>query len=251
MTSGLLSSVLMLGRLLAIFAHPDDESYGPAGTIVEAASLGCGVRVITATRGEAGSLGISRQYEPHHLARIRQAELLEAARILGAEAVVLGWADKGVAAVDPEVATAVLVREIRQFRPDSILTFHPNGLSGHPDHIAITGFAIPAFQLAADAAWRPEVGRAWTTPRLWYYAIPESKARAVAHFRELRAIPDADVSETLDVSRHVVRKETACMAHVTQREFLRQLQDARGGLPAFWGAEHLVLAGREGRALLQ
>jgi len=234
----------MFGRLLAIFAHPDDESYGPAGTLVEATRSGQAVRVVIATRGEAGSLGISKQYEPHELARIRQKELHDAAAILGVESLILGWPDKGVNAVDPDSAVATLVREIRLFRPDSLLTFHPNGLSGHPDHIAMTGLALAAERASADPSFRPELGAAWATPDHWHYAIPESKALAVSHFRQMRAVPDNAVDEMLDVSRFTTRKEQACLAHVTQRDFHRQLLDARGGLHEFWSREHLVRADR-------
>ena len=241
----------MLGRLLAIFAHPDDESYGPAGTIVEARARGGAVRVITATRGEAGSLGISKQYEPHELARIRQGELSAAARVMDFDSVVLGWPDKGVGAVDHGVAIGTLVRDIRLFRPDSLLTFHPNGLSGHPDHIATTALVMEAEGLSARPDWRPELGEAWTVGRHWHYAIPESKAAQVAHFRRIHAVPDSDVDETLDVSPHTFRKESACLAHVTQRAFLDQLRGARGGIHDFWGLEHLVRAGQNGTAPLR
>ena len=227
------------------------ESYGPAGTLVEAVNSGHAVRVVIATRGEAGSLGISKQYEPHELARIRQGELHDAAAILGVEAIILGWPDKGVSAVDPDLGVATLVREIRRFRPDSLLTFHPNGLSGHPDHIAITALAISAERAAADPAFRPGLGAAWTTADHWHYALPESKALAVAHFREMRTVSDDAIDEIMDVSRHTVRKESACLAHVTQRDFHRQLQDARGGLHEFWSREHLVRANRIALTLLK
>ena len=234
----------MFGRLLAIFAHPDDESYGPAGTLVEAAQRGGDVRVITATRGEAGSLGISKQYAPQALARIRQGELRQAADILGLESIILGWADKGVAAVDPVVGMATLVREIRLFRPDSLLTFHPNGISGHPDHVAITALALSAEKAAADGSFRPDLGSSWSTTRHWHYAMPESKGVAVAHFRKMQTVPDEAIDEVVDVSHHTVRKEAACLAHVTQRDFHRRLQDVRGGLHPFWSREHLVRAAR-------
>lgn len=234
----------MFGRLLALFAHPDDESYGPAGSLVEAADSGQAVRVVIATRGEAGSLGISKQYEPHDLARIRQQELQDAAAILGVEAFLLGWPDKGVSAVDHESAVAALVHEIRLFRPDSLLTFHPNGLSGHPDHIAMTALALAAEHASADSSFRPELGAAWKTPDHWHYSIPESKALAVSHFRQMRTVPDEAVDEIVDVSRYTTRKEQACLAHVTQRDFHRQLLGARGGLHEFWSREHLVRADR-------
>ena len=105
-------------RLLCAFAHPDDESYGPAGTIREIATRPKGrVRIVTATRGEAGSLGISKQYTRENLARVRQGELLAAAAILGAELRLLGYPDGGVPQVNPEVAIRDLDWEIRTFRP--------------------------------------------------------------------------------------------------------------------------------------
>lgn len=209
------------------------------------------MRVITATRGEAGSLGISKQYDPHELARIRQGELFAAARVMDFDSVILGWPDKGVAAVDHGVAIETLVREIRLFRPDSLLTFHPNGLSGHSDHIAITALALEAERFSARADWRPELGEAWRVEHHWHYAIPESKAAQMADFRRVHSVPDSEVNETLDVSPHTFRKESACLAHVTQRAFLEQLRGARGGLHDFWGHEHLVRAGQNGTAPLR
>jgi LmbE family N-acetylglucosaminyl deacetylase len=233
----------MFGRLLAMFAHPDDESYGPAGTIREAAALPGGkVRIVTATRGEAGSLGISRSYGPDGLARVRQGELFAAARLLEAEVVLLGWPDKGIGALAAESAVAQLVREIRLFRPDSVLTFHPNGLSGHPDHIAMTALVGEAIRRSPEASYRPDLGAAWRPARLLYYAICESKAAAVRSLRTMHAIPDTEVDLTLDTRPHLARKHAACLAHGTQTPFHDQLLGVPGGLDAYWSHEHLVLA---------
>jgi LmbE family N-acetylglucosaminyl deacetylase len=233
----------MFGRLLAIFAHPDDESYGPAGTLREAAEAPGGVvRVITATRGEAGSLGISKYYPPAELARIRGLELAAATEILEIDSVVLGWADKGVAAVDPEVGIATLAAEIRLFRPDTLLTFHPNGLSGHSDHVAITALATRAAMAAADPAFASRFGAPWRTRDHWHYAIPESKGKILRPLRNLFTVPDADVERVVDVRRHLPRKHAACRAQVTQTDFYRQLQQVNGGLDEYWSQEHLVRA---------
>lgn len=226
-----------------MFAHPDDESYGPAGTIREAASRPGGkVRIVTATRGEAGSLGISRSYGADGLARVRQGELFAAARLLECDVVLLGWPDKGIGALAPEAALPELVREIRVFQPDTVLTFHPNGISGHPDHIAMTALVQEACRRAPDSDYRPDLGPAWRPRRLYYYAICESKAAVIRPLRTMHAIPDSEVDVTLDVRAHLSRKHAACLAHGTQTPFHEQLSGVAGGLDAYWSHEHLVLA---------
>lgn len=237
----------MSRRLLALFSHPDDETFGPAGAVYLAGRApDSRVRVVSATRGEAGSLGISRQYSPHHLARIRQNELLEAGQRLGADIVLLGWPDKGIADVPHEVALETLVREVRLFRPHVVMTFHPNGISGHPDHIAMAGLAGDAFRVAAAADSFPLAGPAWASDRLLYFGLPESKARAVAAFRRIFAFPDDEISLTLDVREALPGKHAACRAHVSQLSFYEQMRSSLPDLDAFWSTEHFVLAGWHG-----
>ncbi|HWN82276.1 MAG TPA: PIG-L deacetylase family protein, partial [Candidatus Udaeobacter sp.] len=84
-------------RLAAVFAHPDDESFGPGGTLARYAALGVELTLVCGTRGEAGSLGHSKRYGPDLLGRIRQAELEAAVEVIGFRALhMLGYADKGV-----------------------------------------------------------------------------------------------------------------------------------------------------------
>jgi len=240
----------MANRLLCIFAHPDDESYGPAGGIRKTAREGGLVRVVCATRGEAGSIGISKSYSPHNLGRVRQAEMLLAARVLEVETVFLGFPDRHVPEVPEAVALPLIVREIRLFRPQAILAFHPNGISGHPDHKAMTGLARAAFDAAADPAF-PVSGTGipaepWAAGRLWYYALTRSRARAVEHFRSIEFIEETDVDLTLDVSGEVARKHEACLAHGTQRGFYQQLMGASEGIDRYWAVEHYALGAWSG-----
>lgn len=236
-------------RLLCAFAHPDDESYGPAGTIREVSGRSDGrVRLVIATRGEAGSLGISKQYSTAGLARVRQAEMLSAARVLEAEVVFLGYPDRHVPDVGETRAVADLVREIRLFRPHVIVTFHPNGISGHEDHKAMTRYATAAFHAAGDPAWRvppesgrPDAGEPWQASRLLYYGFATSRAAAIGHLRNIHGIDDADADLTLDVTPHLARKHAACLAHATQISLYEQLQQAVGGIDAFWSRDHHVL----------
>ena len=228
-------------RLLAAFAHPDDEAYGPSGTLKAVVDAGARVRIVIATRGEAASLGMSREYPPGQLARIRQAELQASAGILGAELAILGYPDKGVEAVGPGTAVAALVREIRQFHPDILLTFHPNGLSGHSDHLAMTEYVNLAFAAAADPAYRPDLGAAWRTGRVYYFAISQTQAALLAQSRRILCIPDGESDLALDVHPWLATKHRACQAHTTQLAFYQLLAGAEGGLDAYWGIEHLVL----------
>jgi len=228
-------------RLLCVFAHPDDESYGPAGTIREIATRPKGrARLVIATRGEAGSIGLSKQYTRADLARVRQWEVMASARMLGAELRVLGWPDGGVPGVDPDAAARTIAREIRLFRPQVILTFHPNGISGHADHKAITAFTVAAAGVAADPRVTLDALPAWTADRLFYYAVSASRGKKMESFRTVHTVPDAEVSITLDTSRHVAAQHLACLSHGTQLDFYRQLHQAEGGLDLFWSTEHLV-----------
>jgi LmbE family N-acetylglucosaminyl deacetylase len=143
-----------LGTTVVVWAHPDDETYLSGGTA--AALVGSGQRVVavTATRGEAGG----PESTPHgraETARVRTAELEEALRILGLrEHVWLGYEDGCCADADPERAVRRLARLFDDVRPDTVLTFGPEGFTGHPDHRAVSGWV--------DLA----LGRSTATPRL-------------------------------------------------------------------------------------
>jgi LmbE family N-acetylglucosaminyl deacetylase len=188
---------------------------------------------------------------PHDLGRIRQGELFQAAGILNSEVVVHGFPDKRVEEVDPALAVELLVDEIRAFRPHVLLAFHPNGISAHPDHKAMTRHARAAFDASGDSGFRPRTGRPghepWQPDRLYYYSLTKSRAEAVQHFRTIQSVDDSEVDLALDVSAEVPRKHAACMAHGTQLEFYYQLQSALGGIDRFWSVEHHIVGAQSGR----
>ena len=169
-------------RLLAVLAHPDDESLGVGGTLARYAADGVEVGLVTATRGDAGRFrghprGDDRHPGQMELARIREAELRAAAAALGIREVsVLGFPDGRLAEVDSGEAIAALVAQLRRFRPDVVVTFGPDGAYGHPDHIAISQFTTAAVVTAADGMYRG--GGADEAPhvvsKLYYLAWPES-----------------------------------------------------------------------------
>jgi LmbE family N-acetylglucosaminyl deacetylase len=148
--------------------------------------------------------------------------MLEAARVLEAEVVFLGYPDRHVPDVGEARAVPDMVREIRLFRPHVIVTFHPNGISGHEDHKAMTRYTTAAFHAAADPAWRlpAESGRAdagepWQASRLFYYGFAKSRADAIGHLRNIHGIDDAAADLVLDVTPHLARKHAACPATTT------------------------------------
>jgi len=168
-------------RLMAILAHPDDESLGMGGTLAKYAHEGVEVFLLTATRGDGGRFRGHARGEPEHpgraaLATIREAELRAAASILGVSEVrLLDYQDQRLDAANPSHAIAHIAREVRRIRPDVVLTFGPDGAYGHPDHIAISQFATAAVFAAADCGFAvaPE-SEPHSVSKLYYLAWPTS-----------------------------------------------------------------------------
>jgi len=153
--------------LLCCFAHPDDETFLAGGTLRRYADEGTRIALVTATRGESGKVGDPPVCSREELGKVREAELRAAAHVLGvAEVTLLGYHDRELAAAPVAEVRPVLVQMIRRWRPQVILTFDPNGTSGHPDHVAISRFTVDALTAASDPRWFPEAGEAWRVPRL-------------------------------------------------------------------------------------
>jgi len=141
-----------LGTVLGVWAHPDDETYCSGGLMALARSAGERVVVVTATRGERGTADPHR-WPPGVLGRHREAELAEALRRLGVdEHVQLGLADGSLDRYDAALASAMIGHVVREVRPDTIVTFGPDGITGHPDHRAVSLWARQAWRLAAPHA---------------------------------------------------------------------------------------------------
>ncbi len=144
--------------LLLILPHPDDEVFGAGGTLIEYAERGLKTGLITLTRGDRGrTLGLCAQEE---LPQVREAELRRSAERLGIRHLeVHGYPDRGVAE-HPEIVDLVVDR-LRALKPRAVLTFPPNGINGHPDHVATSRWVTQAVQQSG------------LEPRLYYYAPPE------------------------------------------------------------------------------
>lgn len=143
-------------KLVAIFAHPDDESLGAGSTLAKYAAEGVEVHLICATRGERGWMGDEKD-DPGHteLGRLREKELICAAKTLGIKKVYfLDYVDGDLDRANPQEAIEKIAVLIRDIRPQVALTFGPDGVYGHPDHIAISQFSNTACIRAGDHSFK-------------------------------------------------------------------------------------------------
>jgi LmbE family N-acetylglucosaminyl deacetylase len=187
-------------KLLAVLAHPDDESLGVGGTLAKYASEGVDVFLLTATRGDSGRFRGHRLDDHQHpgplaLANIREGELRAAASALGVREVsILDYHDQHLDRANPHEAVATIAGHIRRVRPDVVVTFGPDGAYGHPDHIAISQFTTAAIVAAADPAFSCEgieASQPHAVSKLYYIAWPESAWKAYqSAFRKLISTVD-------------------------------------------------------------
>ena len=129
--------------MLAIFAHPDDETLCAGGTLAKYASTGADVRVVSLTRGGAGQIRDAGAATRATLAAAREREFHAAGKELGlTETRCLDYPDGELPHVDPRVLVELASRLLDELDPDVVVTFGPDGFSGHPDHVAV-GAAVP------------------------------------------------------------------------------------------------------------
>ncbi|MEU6170950.1 mycothiol conjugate amidase Mca [Streptantibioticus parmotrematis] len=173
-------------RLMAVHAHPDDESSKGAATMAKYVSEGVDVLVATCTGGERGSvLNPKLQGDPYieeHIHEVRAKEMDEARQILGVKQAWLGFVDSGLPEGDPlpplpegcfalqdvDEAAGALVKLIRSFRPHVMTTYDENGGYPHPDHIMTHKISMLAFEAAGDPSRYPEAGEPWAPLKLYY-----------------------------------------------------------------------------------
>ncbi len=227
--------------IFLIFAHPDDESFGCAGTLAIASERGVPITLISATRGEAGKTGIPEVDTPEVLGAVREQELRAAAATVGVVDVrFLDYRDSGMAGTpendDPRAlhqapeadVVAKLVPHLRAMRPATVITFGPDGIYGHPDHLAMHRAAVTAVHAAADPAYLPAVGEPWQIRAFYFSATPRERLLMFAEmpdgpFRDLTpeqlqqiGTPRAEITTVIDTSAVRDAKERAITAHRTQ-----------------------------------
>jgi LmbE family N-acetylglucosaminyl deacetylase len=207
-----------LGTIVGVWAHPDDEGYLSGALMADAVRNGRRVVCVTATRGEAAD---PERWPPAELAEIREAEIEACLAILGVEDHRwLDYADGACAAVDPDEAAARIAAIIDEVRPDTVLTFGPDGNTGHPDHIAVCDWTTRA------------VARAQANPALLYATNTVEFVERFAESAREHGVMMADIEipstprEQLAVYERVdgellALKERAMLAQASQTVLLR------------------------------
>lgn len=191
-------------RLLAVLAHPDDESMGVGGVIAKYAADGVEVSLVVATRGQRGRFhghpqGDARHPGPDTLAKLREQELQAAAAVLGIRDVtLLDYEDQALDRAEPADAIGRIAHHIRRLRPQVVVTFGPDGTYGHPDHIAISQLTGGAIVAAARDDARDGGAAGHEVSKFYYLVWPQDMLDAFDHaYRRL-------VSQVDGVERRVV-----------------------------------------------
>lgn len=234
-------------RLLAVMAHPDDESFGVGGTLALYAQRGAEVHLICATRGEVGDVEDELLQGYDDIAMLREDELRCAAGILGLKEVhFLDYRDSGMSGSadnqHPKALAAAPLREvaarvtslIRKIRPQVVITFDPYGGYGHPDHIAIQRACTAAFHAAGDPQSYPDELPAYQPQKLYYHTFPRGATRMLVRLmplfgkdpRRFGRNEDIDLAEVaaqdfpihtrINISKALDAKERASACHSSQ-----------------------------------
>ena len=225
--------------LLAFFSHPDDEI--PVGSLLaRCAAEGHDVYVVSITSGQKG-------YRPHfdmpagdELGAVREAELRCSARALGIhEPFLLGFQDQGISTHDAAQEVAARLREIiGRTRPEVVLTWGPDGITGHPDHRMTSNIATIVLQQHSLLAWKPS--------KLYYLAFPESRFAAnpdpLNRKRPFLTVSDEFITTEIDCREHLEPVLNAIRCHKTQWRPERMEQVHGFYAEVFEGRVHLRLA---------
>jgi mycothiol S-conjugate amidase len=237
-------------RLMAVHAHPDDESSKGAASVARYVAEGVDVLVVTCTGGERGSVLNPKLDRPEiweNIAAIRREEMDRAREILGVKQAWLGFVDSGFPEGDPlpplpdgcfalepvETATAALVALIREFRPHVVTTYDEDGGYPHPDHVMCHTVSLAAFDAAGDPDRHPELGEPWQPMKL-YYHMSFSRPRLTALHEAMLSAglespygqwlaewdPDRDkghrVTTRVECASYFEVRDDALRAHATQ-----------------------------------
>ena len=242
-------------KLLAIFAHPDDESMGMGGTLAKYSAEGIETHLVCASRGEQGWFGPKDQDPgPDRLAQIRTEELQNCVNILMMKELhFLDYMDGDVDKANHEEAINKIVSHIRKIKPQVVVTFPPDGNYGHPDHIAMGQFANAAIVCAADSAYvDSENLPAHRVSKLYYMVDGENFVNLITPFMDDMTFPVDDqirgeaawkewmITTRIEMSAHCHTAWRAIQCHQSQLPTLGRLtemhEDAASAVLVMQGA---------------
>lgn len=237
-------------RLIAVHAHPDDESSKGAATYAHYLEQGAEVLIVSCTGGERGDVLnelVARDPKSRRdLAGLRRAEMEHARDIIGFEHRWLGYQDSGLppegvavpagsfADIPAEVSAEALVRLVREFKPHVMITYNEQGGYPHPDHIRCHEISKIAWDLSGDAESYPEAGEPWAIKKLYYESIfntermvriaetmreREPESPLLAQFEEMEARfrrRPSDITTRVEVARYFDQRDAALRAHASQ-----------------------------------
>jgi LmbE family N-acetylglucosaminyl deacetylase len=241
-------------NLMTIFPHPDDETLGMGGVIATYAAQGINIHILCLTKGERGWPGPKEKYPGQKaLGEIRAHELERAASTLGAREVkFLGYLDGDVDQADPAEISAKIAAEIRRVKPQVIVTFGPDGIYGHPDHIATSQFAHLAVVRAANQHDQALQDLAAHSINKLYYSIESAKNVEIINReaggiqfeidgeqRSLTGWPDWMISTQIDAHDHIETTWKAILCHQSQLPgFSGLLNLPNQSRTEIWGVGH-------------
>jgi LmbE family N-acetylglucosaminyl deacetylase len=220
--------------LLAVFAHPDDESFGPGGTLARYAAEGIDVWLVCATDGDAGTVDAAMLANVASTSQLRAAELCCAAQTLGLRGVDwLGYRDSGMAGspdnqhpaslyqAPMEEVVGKIVASMRKHRPQVVICDNQFGGYGHPDHIKLHQATVAAFEIANDAAQYPEAGPPWQPQRLYFTAFSPGLLKLLVRLMPLVRKDPRAFGRNHDIDLvQIVAWETPIHARVDVRPYL-------------------------------
>ena len=237
-------------RLIAVHAHPDDESSKGAATYAHYLDQGVEVLIVSCTGGERGDVLnelVARDPKSRRdLAGLRRDEMARAQEIIGFEHRWLGYEDSGLpdegepiplgsfADIPADVSAEALVRLVREFKPHVMITYNEQGGYPHPDHIRCHEISKIAWDRSGDADAYPEAGEPWQIGKLYYEEIfnverietvyqwlvdNEPTSPLVAQFGEMRERMSKRLNRStakIEVGRFFERRDEALRAHASQ-----------------------------------
>lgn len=227
--------------LMAILAHPDDESFAVGGTLARYYAEGVKITLLTATRGELSTLGVGG-WSREELAAMREVELQRAASALGLSDVrILGYSDGAVGTVPLEELGGGVLKIMEEVMPDVVITFHPAGVTGHPDHVAISRAVTSAFQQLSARATGHDEGQSRPS-KLYYWVVPQSIASSLNRDfgTTFLGVAEEEIAAVIDVRDFLGVQSKAILEHHSQCEPFPPVLRAR--LERQAGKEYFALA---------